>query len=93
MQIEQSLWTSEGGWVGTPPGKLNSAQLVMVFGGRRLFEESCLLACIRQAYPRAFLTGCSTAGEICGTLVYDDSMVVRTITTLSERKGANGQLA
>ena len=35
---------------------------------------------IRQQYPSAHLLGCSTAGEICGTRVMDDSLVATAVS-------------
>jgi hypothetical protein len=38
-----------------------------------------LVAAIRKYYPAAHIFGCSTAGEICGTEVFDDALVVTAI--------------
>jgi hypothetical protein len=37
------------------------------------------MAELRSAYPAAHLLGCSTAGEICGTRVTDDSLVATAV--------------
>jgi hypothetical protein len=37
------------------------------------------LAEVRKWYPKARIAGCSTAGEICGTRVLDDSLVATAI--------------
>ncbi len=71
-------WQS-GLWAQTVPGKLHAAQLVLLFGCPSLLKEQYLLQEIQQAYPNAHLLGCSTAGEISGTQVLDDSLVATAI--------------
>jgi hypothetical protein len=80
MKIEQTRWTERTGWDPQPPGRMgNTAQLVFVFAGTALIRNSAKRGEIRQAYPKARIMGCSTAGEIHGTQVTDDSMVVTAI--------------
>ena len=55
------------------------ASLVLVFGSPVALAADGLLAGIQTAHPTAFVTGCSTAGEICGEGVLDDSVVVTAI--------------
>jgi hypothetical protein len=56
-----------------------SAQLVLVFGATSVLQDPSLVDPIRQYYPTAHIFGCSTAGEIRGTQVSDDSLVVTAI--------------
>lgn len=80
MKIEQVRWTDKSGWDPKPPGLMGAeAQLVLVFTSTALLLDAERRNEIRQAYPRARLIGCSTAGEICGTQVSDDSIVVTAI--------------
>lgn len=80
MRIEQTHWHRDGGWGPHSPGRMSPApQLVLVFGGAPLAGNSPALAELRQAYPAATLFGCSTAGEIRGTQVSDDSLVATAI--------------
>jgi hypothetical protein len=51
-----------------------SAQLVLVFGSTDMLKKFHLLKELTIAYPDAHFVGCSTAGEICGTTVSDDSL-------------------
>ena len=80
MKLSQTRWTKPGGWnpgplaPSTPP-----ADLVLIFGATSVWAEPGLLDQVRQAHPQAHVMGCSTAGEICGTQVHDDSMVVTAI--------------
>ncbi|MBI3741741.1 MAG: FIST C-terminal domain-containing protein [Chloroflexi bacterium] len=80
MKIEQARWTKKKGWEPRAPGGLGAgAQLVLLFGGTRLLKERVELAEIKRAYPQAHVMGCSTAGEIYGTQVTDDSLVATAI--------------
>jgi hypothetical protein len=79
MQIEQVCHRG-GEWTSPLPGSLGDrADLVFVFGGTAPIRERALFEQIRGAYPRAHLFGCSTAGEICGTQVSDDGVVVTAV--------------
>lgn len=80
MKIEQRKWTLSTGW--EYPLNGSSAplfQLVFIMGSTALLKEKTRLEEIRHAYPKAYLFGCSTAGEICGTQVSDDSLVVTAV--------------
>jgi hypothetical protein len=80
MKIEQTRWRAAQGWEPAPPGELGEgAQLVLLFGSTSLLKEQQCLAEIKRAYPNALLFGCSTSGEICGTQVFDDSLVVTAV--------------
>jgi len=80
MRVEQSQWTAEAGWSpGVPGGELADAHLVMVFGSRATLGHAELRRTIRAAFPDAHIIGGSTAGEIHGTRVQDDSLVVTAI--------------
>jgi hypothetical protein len=56
-----------------------SAQLVLVFGARAVLQDLQLVESIRRFYPAAHILGCSTAGEICGAEVSDNSLVATAI--------------
>ncbi|WP_374594179.1 FIST signal transduction protein [Aquabacterium sp.] len=78
MQIGQSLWTTSSGWrdvhqLGAVVGP--DAQLVLLFGGGARLRDAALVSPLRARFPQAALIGCSTAGEICGEHVLDDSLV------------------
>ncbi len=81
MKIEQVRWVETRGWEPEAPGKLGeSAQLVLLFGNTSILKEQKHLNEIKNAYPKAHLLGCSTAGEIYGTQVTDDSLVVTAVS-------------
>jgi hypothetical protein len=80
MKVEQSVWTRAGGWSGNSVGGLGAgAQFVLVFGGTDLLEKPDRMRELREMYPNAYVLGCSTAGEIAGTQVLDDSTVLTAV--------------
>ena len=81
MKTEQMCWSATGGWVRPPPAALGeSADLVIAFAARDILEgDRAPLRAIRECYPRAEIIGCSTAGEILGTTVSDDTLVATAI--------------
>lgn len=80
MKIEQCAWTEAEGWQPNPPGALGAnAQLALVFGGSELFHEGDICADIRRAFPKAHVAGCSTAGEILGSEVRDQSLALTAV--------------
>jgi hypothetical protein len=80
MDIEQRQWTAAAGWVPVVPGSVGAtAQLVFVFGAPAILRKSSCLNELTAHYPRAHIVGCSTAGEICGTQVRDDSLVATAV--------------
>jgi hypothetical protein len=80
VKVERSRWTPGRGWGPAAPGGLGrAAQIVVAFAGRAALRDEEPLAALRRAYPSAHLMGCSTAGEICGTEVRDDTLVATAV--------------
>lgn len=80
MKVEQRIWQKDRGWESiSMADKMDSAHLVFVFGATHLLKEAALLAELHQLYPRAIMIGCSTAGEICGASVFDDSVTATAV--------------
>lgn len=80
MRTEQLHWTADGGWDSTATESMSSGgQLALVFGGREALCDPARLVEVSAAYPHAEVVGCSTSGEIRGTHVSDDSIVVTAI--------------
>jgi hypothetical protein len=77
MKTTQLTWTQENGWDNLPSAIQLGGEpdLFLVFGGRMALETNALNE-IKQAWPNTPFMGCSTAGEIAGTVVHDDSLVV-----------------
>jgi hypothetical protein len=95
MKIAQHRWTPTTSW--TPPFAGSSAPragLVLMFGGTAALKDPALFAQVQRAYPGAYLFGCSTAGEIHGTQVLVDAVVVTAASfASSEVRGARVRLA
>ena len=80
MQIEQTRWSQGKDWTPAPPGKLGAkAQLVLLFGSPACLRQTVWQDDIGSAYPNAHRLGCSTAGEIYGIEVTDETLVVTAI--------------
>ena len=80
MNIKQGQWAPGSGW---QPALSKDAQLqtqlVFVFGSTALLKEKDRINEIKNAYPNAYIMGCSTSGEITGTRVTDDTVSVTAV--------------
>jgi hypothetical protein len=79
MKIFQSTWTASSGWKVKSGAPLDNPQLALVFGATELMRRADLLSEIQAQNSGALMFGCSTAGEIAGVEVADDSLVVTSI--------------
>ena len=80
MRIEQRGWRPTTGWSPGPTSQLTQrADLVFAFGAKEVLLLSRPLEELRASYPEATIVGCSTAGEISGTRVSDDSLVATAV--------------
>lgn len=80
MRIEQRRWCAADGWSpSAPPALSDRATLVLAFASKEVLAHGPALAEVCASYPGAFVVGCSTAGEIAGTRVSDDSLVATAI--------------
>lgn len=91
MKIEQKRWTEATGWAPELKGIVDeTVQLVLLFGATQLLKNLTYIHDIMTAYPKAHLFGCSTAGEIFGTQVTDNSLAITAISFESTQiKGAH----
>jgi hypothetical protein len=81
MQTEQTRWIQGKGWMPAAPGRLGAAaQLVLLFGSPACLKQTGWQDDIAGAYPKAHRLGCSTAGEIYGTEVADETLVATAIS-------------
>lgn len=78
MQLEQLTWNAQAGW--RHKSDLESgAQGVLVFGSAQALQNEQALAQLGARYPEARIVGCSTAGEIHGLSVQDDTLVATAL--------------
>lgn len=80
MKAEQKKWTKKGGWINFLDNNLkDKAQLVLAFGGTEVVKDKKRFQEIKSFYPKSNIIMCSTAGEILGTDVSDDSISLTAI--------------
>ncbi len=77
MHLEQELWRA--GTVARRPASPTPAELVLGFGAPHLLANDQVWAALRERWPRAVIVACSTAGEISGAQVLDDSLALTAI--------------
>ena len=77
MKVQQSRWSDSAGW--SAPQADTGAQLVLVFGDRVSIANPRLGTDLAGRWPGASIIGCSTAGQICGTEVFDAGVVATAI--------------
>lgn len=82
MKIQQIQWTQATGWE-NPCGATDVA-LVLIFGGSAVLDAMRIDE-LRALFPGAVLAGCSTAGEILGVRVYDDTVVATAVSFKTSR--------
>ncbi len=86
MKVEQNIWKNGASLQSDAGETLNtSAQLALVFGAKPIVEDRFFYQKMRNFYPNAHILGCSTAGEIQGTQIYEDAVVATAITFESTR--------
>lgn len=77
MQTEQILWKKETGWSTQNASTMNGqANLVFAFGGIDVIASEDVLKELKSRYNNAHIIMASTAGEIHGNMVFDDSVSV-----------------
>lgn len=79
MNVWQLQWTAAGGLQPERGGVEASAQLAFLFGSRAALQDGASIAAIRRRFPAARFLGCSTAGEILDTRIYDDTVSVTAV--------------
>jgi hypothetical protein len=77
MNVEQIVWSQREGW--DKPASIGDAQLVMVFGDRAAIASRQLADGAAARWPRAARIGCSTAGQILDTKVFDDGAIATAV--------------
>lgn len=79
MEIEQTIWSGADRQGPAPSGPGAGADLVLALGAPARLEAPEIFAELRGRYPAAHLCFASTAGEIVGSRVLDDSVVATAI--------------
>jgi hypothetical protein len=79
MDVTQLLWTRGAGLQPEQPQQDTKVQLALLFGSRASLDDSDSIASIRRQFPSATLLGCSTAGEIRDSRIFDDTVSVTAV--------------
>jgi hypothetical protein len=77
VTIQQCRRADDGQWSGPAPDP--AAQLVLVFGDRATMSRPALGPELAARWPAAIIIGCSTAGQICETEVFDAGLAATAI--------------
>jgi hypothetical protein len=76
LSLVNTWHVNGGGWQAPLPMHLDGpSTVVLAFGDRAMHTERALRD-LTAAFPNSLVTGCSTAGEICGTTVVDGTLTV-----------------
>jgi hypothetical protein len=80
MKLETFSYTKQDGWSVTDLPALDSERTwVIIFGGPEYIEAPQPIRDIVAAYPNSHVVGCSSSGEIFGTVMVDHSLAVAVI--------------
>jgi hypothetical protein len=79
MHTSQYQWKEGKGWDG-PLVTDALVHLVFAFGSKERISNPAIYTSLRAMFPVAEIAFCSTAGEIQGNRVFDDSIVVTAIS-------------
>lgn len=79
MKTQQIIFKQPGAWDELAQLDDNAPDWVLVFGAVRFFEHPDFFKVLKQRFGQAALTGCSTAGEVSGRGVDDETCTVTTV--------------
>jgi hypothetical protein len=80
MHIQTMTYSPRNGWSAPLPVVMDSAAtLLLVFAASNMYDAYAPLTELHAAFPLSHIVGCSTAGEISGTQVLDDSLSVAVV--------------
>lgn len=74
MRVDTFCCGVDGAWIGAPPSRTLDGPdtLALWFGSRETLEPGRGFEALAARYPRALVTGCSTAGQILGREIQDE---------------------
>lgn len=77
LALDSFVYRKGSGWsVESFPALDSDKTLVLVFASPSYFDDPAPIAQLCKAYPSACMVGCSTAGEIAGDSLIDESLSV-----------------
>ncbi len=79
MLVRTHIYEKHEGWKEPLSSNGGPVQLVVCFGSPETVDDIAPFQELTEAFPDAVITGCSTAGEILGRELHDDSVVVAAV--------------
>lgn len=79
MKIETLSYTVERGFSANLPEIKAPQLLILVFGHSSFLDHQQPFHALTTKYPQAVMMGCSSAGEILGSSIHDNSLVISFI--------------
>jgi hypothetical protein len=79
LKLVQESWTTNDMTHVSGAEELARADLVLGFGAPQLISDANVWRGLREKWSDALIVACSTAGEISGTQVFDDSLALTAI--------------
>lgn len=77
MKTFSTIYSKFSSWNKPLPTQLDSPQtLILIFGASAYHDFTEPFDELKQHYPHSIIAGCSTAGEILGDEIHDESLVV-----------------
>lgn len=81
MQLHTLLYTKKSGWSEKefPPMDSDNT-LIIIFASPNMKDEAkSVIAELHGSYPKSKMLGCSSAGEILGNRIYDNSLTIAIV--------------
>jgi len=76
MKTFSTSYSKATGWEKSLPDVDSIRTLILVFGASAYHDFTEPFKALNQQYPQSIIAGCSTAGEILGDEILDDSLVI-----------------
>ena len=79
MKTAQLKFTPDKGWQNASDNQLELPDLILLFGSTQLVKDATHARELKTKFPTAIIVGGSSAGEICGTNVFDDTLIATLV--------------
>jgi hypothetical protein len=80
MRTAQEHWTKQAGWQAVSANGIgDQAQVAFVFGDTNVLKQAEAIEDVHRFFPKARVVGCSTAGEIVASRVFDNSVTATAV--------------
>jgi len=91
MKLDLIQYSDTDGWQPALTNELDSEQtMVLVFGAASFRDKTDIFEQLQNTFSHSHILGCSTAGEIFGTVINDETLSIAVIrfdhTTLKQHK-------